>query len=413
MESIWNTQSKDSMCVLCKGRLMLCGKERCPVIVRCYSQLKIKSLILNKTTLEGSSPPAVFIGRIGYPYVYAGPLIPPIYGDTSILDTPELWIDKEINEIVAFRTNLVRGKYKIEIKNFEDKTVETIREFGLANNSVESEITFNKPPSGKIVLGEDIQPYGPAGILKKIVTGNIKYTPEVEKAYYDFDLKARDAVISLYDEGVIISKIQKAFSVGALGEKMKRKFVPTRWSITAVDNIIGKMLVEKVKYFPIINEYRVYETLYLDNRFIILLIPYSWRYELMEAWYPNTIWNMSNKTVIFSDSEGYDDRTTYATIGGCYYAARLAICEKLNAEKRQASAIVLREAHPGYIMPVGVWNVRESVRHALKEEYKKFDDVSDALKYISTKLDINMKQWIKNSNVLNEVLYQTSLSLFS
>ncbi|HEC94461.1 MAG TPA: hypothetical protein ENI45_00670, partial [Thermoplasmatales archaeon] len=54
---------------------MLCGKERCPVLVRFSFQTRVIKMI-NSLTLEGSSPPSVFIGRIGYPKVAIGPLVP-------------------------------------------------------------------------------------------------------------------------------------------------------------------------------------------------------------------------------------------------------------------------------------------------------------------------------------------------
>ena len=79
----------------------------------------------------------------------------------------------------------------------------------------------------------------------------------------------------------------------------------------------------------------------------------------MEAWYPGTVWNPHGRSVVmYSSWKGYDGLTTYAKIGGCYYAAQLAVCEKLVKERRQATVIVLREARPSYIMPVGVWHVR-------------------------------------------------------
>jgi len=66
-----------------------------------------------------------------------------------------------------------------------------------------------------------------------------------------------------------------------------------------------------------------------------------------------TVWNPNGSTVaIYSDFEGNNGRSTYAAIGGCYYSARLAICEQLLKERRQGTAIVLREARPGYIMPL-------------------------------------------------------------
>ncbi len=61
--------------------------------------------------------------------------------------------------------------------------------------------------------------------------------------------------------------------------------------ITAVDVTTSKNLMLKVKTFPEVNEYRVYESIYLDNIFEILMIPGQWSYESMEAWYPGTVWN--------------------------------------------------------------------------------------------------------------------------
>ena len=264
-----------------------------------------------------------------------------------------------------------------------------------------------KKPAGRLVLDDEVQPYGPSAELKKMDVGNIKFDSKIEKAYYDTDLKAKDAVLELYRKGAFVSRIQKAFSAGAFGIKKQRRFVPTRWSITAVDSMIGRELREKMKTYPLINEYRIYESWELDNRFIILMMPLSWRYELVEAWYPNTVWNpLGKKIVIFSSSEGYYGRKTYAEIGGCYYAARLATAEFLSKERRQAGVVILREAHPGYIMPVGVWNVRENVRNAFKKTPRRFDTLKELLSYISSKLDIKISRWINNSKVLKNVIYQ-------
>ena len=175
-----------------------------------------------------------------------------------------------------------------------------------------------------------MQPFGPSAPIRDLHVGNARYDDKIEKAYYDTDLRATQAVVELYNRGVMVSKIQKAFSVGAFGVEKKRRLVPTRWSITAVDDIISKNLREKVKTFPEINEYRVYESIYMDNVFEILMIPAQWSYESMEAWYPGTVWNPNGTSIsIFSDWEGNSGRTTYAQIGGCYYSARLAVCEQL------------------------------------------------------------------------------------
>lgn len=393
---------------------MLCGKNRCPVIIRFHSYSKVKPLI-NNLHIGGASPPSVFIGRIGYPKVSIGPMIPPTMGDTSIIDTPEQWLDKTLDEIVDFRSQLVRGKHTIDVYdvNKPDKIIEFTRELALSKNPVFAEAHFTKKPHGRIAFFDEIQPHGPSAPLKRLDITNPKYDQHIEKAFYDTDLKAREAVLTLYNNKVHVSKIQKAFSVGAFGINKFRRFVPTRWSITAVDSILGKNLLQATKTNPWINEVRLYYHEQYDNRWIILMIPSEWQYELIEAWYPNTTWNQYGTSIsIFNSYEFYKGRTTYAEIGGCYYAARLAVNETLTKERRQASVVILREAHPGYIMPIGVWNVRESVRKALNQPYQTYDTLNQALTDIAMKMDIPLDRWIRNSAVLKNHLYQRRLEDF-
>jgi len=409
------TKPKSSgFCALCRGTKFLCGKSRCPILVKFHSHDKVKPLV-DKLRLGGSSPPSVFIGRFGYPKVSIGPMIPPIMGDTSLIDTPELWMDRSIDDIVDFRSMLIRGKFNIDVYDTENpnKIVGYTRELALSKNSVFSEVIFEKKPRGKITLYDEVQPHGPSAPLKKLEITNPKYEQHIEKVFYDTDLKAKDAVSILYKDKVNISKIQRAFSVGAFGLKKFRKFVPTRWSITAVDSLLGKELMKKTKMNPYINEFRIYHLNQFDNRWIILMMPSEWQYELIEAWYPNTTWNQYGRGIsIFNSYEFFKGRTNYAEIGGCYYAARLAVNEILNNERRQAGVVILREAHPGYIMPIGVWNVRESVRKALKQDYQIFDNLADAIVYVSQKVDIPMQRWIRNSAVLKNQLYQKRIEDF-
>lgn len=404
-------EKSSSICALCRGVKFLCGKSRCPIIVRYHSKIKTKSLV-NTLRLEGASPPSVFVGRIGYPKVSIGPMIPPSTGDTSIIDTPELWLNKRIDDIVDFRSQLVRGKFSIDIHdvNNSNRIVEYTRELALSRNSVFTDALFEKKPYGRIAFYDEIQPHGPSAPLKKLDITNPKYDQHIEKAFYDTDLKSKDAVLKTYKSGVLVSKIQRAFSIGAFGINKYRKFVPTRWSITAVDSILGNELIKKTKTHPYINDFRIYYLNQFDNRWIVLLTPTEWQYELIEAWYPNTTWNPYGSTIsIFNSYEFYEGRTTYAEIGGCYYAARLAVNELLNSERRQAGVVILRETHPGYIMPIGVWNVRESVRSALKKDYRKFDTLNDALLHISEIMDIPIQRWIKNSGILKHQLFQKRL----
>ncbi len=390
---------------------MLCGKPRCPLMVKFYSHQRTQRLI-DSLDMAGSSPPGVFIGRYGYPKVDIGPLVPPEFGDTSLMDTPERWMGKSIEEITDFRFRLVRGKFRVDVKDFQKagKVMDYTQELALSVNCPDVEVSFTKRPAGKIVMDDEIQPFGPSARVAQMEITNPKYDHKVEKAFYDTDLRAADAVRFLYKDGVLVSKIQKAFSVGAFGIEKNRKLVPTRWSITAVDDILGKTLLQKTKTYSTINEFRVFEWTQLDNRWCIILMPTSWRYELVEAWYPNTAWNPLGKQIdIISSHEFFEGRSEYAEIGGCYYAARLAINELLEKERRQAGAVILREAHPGYIMPVGVWNVRENVRETLKQKPTLHNSLDDALKQVSTRMDIPIPRWIRASAILADFIRQRRL----
>jgi hypothetical protein len=365
--------------------------------------------------ISGASPPSVFIGRIGYPYVYAGPLVPPVHEDTSLYDLPEFWFGKTIDDIVGFRSMLIRGKHRVHVRKFEEagKIIEKTRELALAVNPVDVELMLTKKPRGFLFLDDDVQPFGPSAPIRDLLVGDARWDHQIEKAYSDTDLKATNAVLETYSKGVLVTKIQRAFSVGAFGIKKNRRLVPTRWSITAVDSIISKELMEKVKIFPEISEYRVYESCYLDNIFEVLMLPNAWSYEIIEAWHPGTVWNPHGREIfLFSDWEGFDGRTTYAEIGGCYYSARLAVCEQLVKERRQATAIVLREAHPGYIMPVGVWQVRENVRNAMRQKPSTFNTLDEALKWVAGKFQIPLQRWIMKSELLKNALFQKRITDF-
>jgi hypothetical protein len=406
--------SKSGLCVVCKGSRGLCGKARCPIIVRVNYYLRSVPL-MSSEDIAGACPPGVFVGRVGYPRVYAGPLVPPVEADTSMFDLPELWFGKSIDEIVAFRSMLIRGKQQVDVQHFNEagKIIQRTRELALAIKPVDVELLLTKKPHGSISLSDDIQPFGPSAPIRDLKISNTAWDHHIEKAFGDTDLKAVPAVLELYSKGVLETKIQRAFSVGAFGVEKNRRFVPTRWSITAVDDIISKNMMANVKQLPQMNEYRVYESRYLDNVFEVLMMPREWSYEAIEAWYPGTVWNPEGKeTVMFSDWEGYDGRTTYAAIGGCYYAARLAVSEQLLKERRQASVVVLREARPGYIMPVGVWQVRENVKNAMREKPLKFSTLNEALQRISTQFRIPLIGWIKESELIRDALFQKRMTDF-
>ena len=56
----------------------------------------------------------------------------------------------------------------------------------------------------------------------------------------------------------------------------------------------------------------------------------------------------------------------------------MAVLEALEKEGKQAGAIILREARQGYI-PLGVFNVRENVRHAMGSVPREFNGLPELL----------------------------------
>ena len=361
----------------------------------------------------GSSPPDVFVGRFGYPNVFIGPLVPPELGDTSIMGIPEMWVGKSMEEIVRFRSNLVRGMYRTKIGNADNGRIEEmIAELAMADKySGVEEVLKHKPVLG-MHFDENAQPYGPSAKMTDMKIDNSRANPVVEKAYSDTDLKAKDAIIELYEKGVMVSRIQKSLSAGILGLGKNRKFVPTRWSITAVDDTLSKNKLKRVKEYESLDRIDVYENVALDNRWLVIMLPGSWEYELVEAWYPNTTWNTDSPDIeIFSSYEPFKGRTKYAEIGGCYYAARLASAELLDKTQKQGKVVILREAHSGYIMPVGVWNVREHVREALRGKPVQLSSYEELFKFVRSRMDIPIETWIKNSTLLSVSLRQRRLAV--
>jgi len=399
-------KASKNLCLHCRGSKLLCKKPSCPVLLKVKVFSKRVNL-LESEQIEGSSPPAVFVGRIGYPYVRAGPLIPPELGDTSLYDRPEAWFGMGLEKILEFRLGLVRGTFPVNVRRAENagRLMEITLEMALSEISVDSNTKFKKKPRKIFLLDDEVQPMGPLAPLEDLKIYSIRSDPRLEKAFEDTDLKAQLAVVKLYKEGVEVSRIQRAFSVGAFGIKTQRRLVPTRWSITAVDDMIGVWLREMyVKEMSFLDEYRAYLLEAYGNRWAIIMFPGPWRYESIEAWYPGTTWNPDGMSIAFiADYEEHWGRKGYASMGGCYYAARLAVLERLNQEARQATVLVLREIHKDSLLPLGVWLVRESVRAALKRRPAKSQDLNEILKLVDSFLNIPLNQWEGISVILRDI----------
>jgi DNA repair protein NreA len=354
-------------------------------------------------TLSGATPPSVFVGRHGYPKVNAGPMMPPLHGDTTILDKPEMWPGKSLEEIVNYRLSLVRGVSKVNVHNVSEKYVESLQEVAMTNKSIESEATFEKVPitdfeqekdSG---LDTDSVSFGPVAPLKSFKTSSsISVDQRIEDVYYDKDLSAAQAIVNLYQDGVEVSTIHRVLSIGMLGLQKNRRLVPTRWSISATDDVISANLIKKIEPFSTFDLFKVYKYAHLGNYYSIILIPDEiWSFEMQEAWYDNNSGNMQ-VGVDFENANGLDH---YPSIAGAYFAARLGVAEYLFKVRRKAAALILREIHPEYVMPVGVWQIREGIRRAFEGEAEQIENFEEALSFACINLSLSKNEWKRKSEM--------------
>ncbi|TLX91408.1 MAG: hypothetical protein E6K94_03200 [Thaumarchaeota archaeon] len=352
--------------------------------------------------IDGSSPPSIFVGQFGYPQVRIGPMIPPYHGDTSVLDRPEMWIGKSLEDIVNFRINLLKGTEVHNVNNMSGRYIESLQEMALSKKAVESIVTFKKIPS--MYLNEMSLSKNESEEIPTIFSApmsDFKIVPsttdrKIQKNYYDDDLYASDAIIDLYDNDVAVSHISKVLSMGMLGRKKKRKLVPTKWSITAADDILSLYLLNKIKDNAILDNYLVFDFNHLANYYSVIFIPDEiWSFEMIESWIDN-----DGRVNIGSDYEIGKKIDHYPSIAGAYFAARLSITEYLFKKRIKASVLILREIHPEYFMPLGVWQVREGLRECLKSKAIPFETFDSALNYAISKTSLSKIEWIKNSSLI-------------
>ena len=359
--------------------------------------------LFTSDSLDGSSPPSVFVGSYGYPKVSVGPMVPPMHGDTTLLDSPELWVGKSLEEIVNFRLSLIRGIKNIPINEPNGRYIENLHEVAMSSRPIDSELQFYKNPKPVASIDGESAPFGPVGEVTSAKFSSTSSDKSIQRAYYDHDLKAQDAVVSLYNRGIEISKIQKCFSVGMFGKK--RKLVPTKWSITATDSIIAESLVSEILEFDLIDSCRVFSHDHLGNLFSVVLFPHRWLFENQEAWHTGNSIGFGSD---IEDAKGIDHPPVTA---GAFFAAKLGVAEYLLEKKCQASALVLREIRPEYAVPVGVWQIREAIRSAMKNEPYIAENFDDGVTFAAKRMSVSKSEWLSKGNMLN-MLKQKSISDF-
>jgi hypothetical protein len=377
------------ICVTCKGR-GLCGRPFCPILRRLE---EISALPKIGTSLEGLSPPEVFVGRHGYPSVRAGPMVPALeayHGQT---------LGMEIAEIIASRSSMVRSEVRMGVKEVlaPGRLLEACQQMAMSSAPVGTEVTFHKPPQARMHFDGVLSPSGPHGQLKEMeITTNPAIPRKVDEVVEEKDALAAASVGELYTSGIDLGHISRLLSFGLLGKK--RKLVPTRWSITASDDLVGKLLLERIAEYPIVNDLYLYSAQDLGNHFEILLLPMVYSFELIEIWMPGSAW--SPQGWIGSDREDLRGKREYSLLAGGYYAARLAAMEQLSRLGRQSAVLAVREISEAYWASLGVWVIREVARKAMAAPPRRFGSLGKALAEMGQRLKTPAAEWRKLSQLL-------------
>lgn len=406
-------------CIRCKGNNpeKNCGRVFCPIAAKAEAMIAVKEVLAQKELVTSS--PAPFVGRFGYPVINVGILAPPAGTDSWEYDCPRFWARENLDakQIIGYRSLLINSRFKTAVRG-KNKFLQISQEIGMASRPVDVELNLKERPVFRIDSDDINPPMGPnARLARACIVSNPFVSRKVEAVVSDVDWKANDALVHLYRKGFDENFLTKMLSIGNVGVKAGRRLVPTRWAITAVDDLLAKTLIFNIKQHRWVDSPTAYFGGYMGNYYILLFFPDVWSYELFEAYMPNALWNQNAEMGFATDFEPYDGRKGYAaeTSGG-YYAARLPIAEKLVEEKRQAAVLALRFITGDYAVPLGVWVCREAVRKALQARPIEFADPSYMLAYAAAlakkKFGCDICKILKQSRLLNRITKQTRLGSF-
>lgn len=396
------------------------GRQRSPWI----KDIKIKALDLVSNAFSGNTPPSVFVGSKLWPKANIG-ILSPLENkhEAQKYDDYYYWYAQgyDIQKIVELRSNLINSRFQNHILDVrkDSKFLDLAQEIVMTFKPVNIDVELKRKLKANIKLDQIHLPYGPVGDVQNIAaTENITIKPIVERVYNDTDLKAVDALRYLNNKGLNEHQLTQLLSIGTLGLKHNRKLVPTRWSITATQDMLGKDLINDIKTYLIIAEHKLYFGNYFGNHYLIILFPALWSYELFESVMPDHLTHPDQKLYTATDAETYAGRKTYAdnTVGG-YYCARLSLLEHFKEKKIQARALLLRFVTSEYNMPLGVWVTGRAVKTTLQTQEYAFENRKDALAFARTlilrKFGYNIDNLLTKSKLLKETKEQQTLTHFT
>ncbi len=390
---------------------MIKGKKlfNSPVKFKKKKEIVYQTNFQIKKHFTGSSPPEIFVGRYNYPNVNAGILSPDFHEDTEDLSMPERWHEKNfgIGDILTRRSKLIYGRFKTGIKKtvIKNRFKDLMQEIAMAYKPVSTEVFLKNNPKQHLEMNKYSPVITNLALLDNArLQENTKVRKKVDYLVSDDHVKSAVAMNELHSSGIPTSSIQKILSAGLLGLKTGRRLVPTRWSITAVDDTIGKSLLRRIRYYNEIDEVMLFHSDYVGNHYEILILPGSFSFEIIEADIK------FNKTIFWQDFERFHGRKTYADeVTGGYYVARLAVCEYLDRIKRQGSVFVFRETTSDYYAHLGVGILRECCRDAMNKKEERFASKEDAFTKIQDRINLNVDVFREKCILLREYGKQKKL----
>ncbi|MCX8197298.1 MAG: hypothetical protein N3G80_03220 [Candidatus Micrarchaeota archaeon] len=377
---------EEELCLNCRKA----GRAWCP---HNFAK-KIKEYRMNfKQEMFGPSPPNLLVGHSNYPNVCWGPLV--FAGaEAQLKDDPAQLYGLSLQEIIHARSSMVYGIRKGSVRSMPSRILQESQEAIMSIKPVDVEARFSKTPSFSFQADEVVHPIGASAPLEKFkVAQNPEVPKKVDEAIEE-KMKANEAIVELLVSGFDVYYISKLLSAGILGMEKTKRLVPTKWAITATDDIAAKRFMQTIRECEEIGEILLYSNSYLDNHFWIILMPGKWEYEQFE-------FVAQRPEKIAYEHEAFWGRADYPeSQGGGYFAARFAVAEYLYKIRRQARVSLFRKIGPAYSVPVGVWEVRENVRAAFRKPPAKFGSLFEALKYLEKKIALPIVQFIRRSKIL-------------
>ena len=365
--------------------------------------------VVQGDSLYGSSAPEIFVGRSNYPDVSTGLLSPmDREADASSFATSGEWYQQGlgIDDVLQRRTGLLNStrSSQVNVEDVWDGFVGVQREVAIADHPVDVEVGLDDTPDIDLSLDDIATPTGPRARATDATLAENPYVPKpVEKTLEDDDWQAEGAMTYLYRRGFDVYEINTILSAGALGRGRNRRLVPTRWSITAVDDTVGQYLRGQIRNAASVDQVQVWYNEYIGNDYWVVLAPGNWEFELVELKAPGSIWNPDpgGDYYLAADNESFEGRTGYVDeTAGAYHASRLAVLERLADVDRQATCLVIRHASDAYWAPVGVWQIREGVRHAFRNEPATAETFHGAIQQLSGQLPVSLADLRRKSELV-------------